>query len=431
MPAVTTKVIVAILFLVFAGDCIAWSDIHPEDYGAIGDGISDDSRALQRALKLCSNRGAVCRLSPNKSYRVTRPIFIWGQADLIGEAGSSTLIFDVDEAPYLFNVGISGKNNLKPPFSGLIQGVTFRIVSGKRGRLIYFWRTDGARVLGNTFDLGSFEYSATSSGNNNNWVRNGFKGCVRKNIEISRNTVIASADAKGNEGIGLSNFEGVLIRENSIHGVGDDPIGIHFSKDVLITNNALTSVDGRIFIGNSRNVRVSANSHSRIASPKDRKFRKGIGLIYVGFEKFTKHEHMAPTDIVVSENRLTYPKGAIDGGAAIYLYAPRGAKITDNVIINDSPKVKASAVHLLPIEFKQGWNDPDHIDAGKTAKVGSVEISGNSSLGKYPLRFLMTGNCEDYRGPVRVANNVAPRFQFYCAGVTQQDNTSTDRGVLR
>ena len=334
--------------------------VDPADYGAVGDGVEDDSVSLQRALTACSELGVTCLLPSGKKYLVTTPLFLWGEASLRGEDSASTILLNAGEEPYILNLGISGKNKLEAPFSGVISHVNFEVIGGQGGRIIYLWRTRGASILNNTFDVSVYPYSATSSGNNNSWVKNGFQNCIRENIVITGNKIVGSANNLGSEGIGLGHFDGAVIERNEIIGVGDDPVGIHFSKNITISNNIMKSVDGRIFVSDSQNVNVSDNQHERVRSAANNSFYRGISLLYIGFESLTSNEYAAPSNAFVRSNILQYPAGAIDGGAAIYIYGPRNVSIDNNTILNNSGEVTATAIHLLPAVFEGFWADPEN-----------------------------------------------------------------------
>lgn len=415
--------LVALLLVQFSHSAYAKiaAEVDVSQY-AKGDGIIDDTENLQKALTICSEKGLTCRFPSGKNFLVTSPIYLWGDASLKGESGMGGITFNVKSSPYLMNVGISGPNKLEKPFTGAISGIRFNVKGGDGGRILFFWRTIGAGIYNNVFDVGGYAYSATSSGNDNAWVKNGFKNTIRKNITIVGNKIIAASNDIGSEGIGLGHFDGVLIGENTITGVGDDPIGIHSCKNVNIINNNLTSVDGRIFVSNSQNVQISHNRHERTRSLKDGKFYKGISLLYIGFETFETNDFPAPSNIHVHHNYLYYPDGAVDHGAAIYLYGPRATIIESNKVVNDSPFLTATALHLLPTPFVGSWGDPDRIDSSKMARVWDVEISKNSSEGMFPLEMVMTGNCKEYKGKVYIRNNTARSFRFYCNQVVQSGN---------
>jgi len=392
--------------------------IDPISFGAIGDGVTDDTQAFQKALSLCSEQGITCGVPSGKSFLITAPLYIWGKANLVGDKLQGSIVFNGGDSPYLMNVGIGGPQRLKPPFSGRIANVRFVTSGGAGGRILYFWRTENAVIADNRFEVGEYAYSATSSGNNNKWL-SGLRDYIRKDIQIKGNTIVAQATNGGSEGIGLEHFDGALIQDNTIIGVGDDPIGIHFSQNVKILNNRMSSTHGRLYVSNSVDVEISHNEHERMASLKDGKFYYGIALLYIGFESYDEPKgYRAPTNIRLNANRLHYPEGAIDEGGAIYLYGLRNGIIENNQIVNDSALVnKASGLHLLPARFSGKWEDPTNMDENNVAKVRDVIIADNVSMGKYPLGFRMTGNCIEYLGPVHVKNNIAKFHKFYCNNV--------------
>lgn len=397
-------------------------EVNVLDYGAIGDGVTDDTVAIQRAFKKCSNFGLTCKIPKNKTFLVTDSLFLWGKSSLVGEGESGVIDFRVSHHFYLLNIGIKAKNKIAQPFSGIISGVKFKVSSGKKGRIIFFWRTKGASILDNIFEVGNYRYSATSSGNVVSWL-NDVRLYIRKNITIKRNKIIATADYLGNEGFGLGSFDGVVISNNTILGVGDDPIGVHYSRNIVISNNNMTSVDGRLYVSNSVNVEVVNNNIKRIQSLHDNKYYRGIALIYIGFELYNrKNSYSAPTNINVFDNNLYYSKDTIDMGAGIYVYGPRNVNIARNSIINDSKSVTASAIHLLPARFSAPWSDPEGIDSQRVARVWAVSIYDNIIGGDYPQKIKMTGNCIEYVGKVSFRNNLASDYKIFCTEVENYGN---------
>jgi len=391
-------------------------------YGAIGNGTADDTVVVQRALTKCSEDGLVCKVPKNKTFLITGPLFLWGKSSLIGQDDTGVIEFRVLNSRYLLNIGISGKNKIEEPFSGEITGVNFKVNGGSKGRIIFFWRTQGASIKNNIFDVGNYRYSATSSGNVKSWLKRAGL-YVRKNIEIKRNMVIAASDELGSEGIGLGGFDGAVISENTILNVGDDPIGVHYCKNIKIQDNYMTSIDGRLYVSNSVNVDINNNVAKRVASPINNRFYKGIGLIYVGFELYSKSNSLsAPGNINIYDNDLYYPTGAIDAGSGIYVYGPRNVNVGRNIIKNDSEKVIASAIHLMPAHFSAKWNDPDNIDSPNIARVWKVSIFGNIAGGVFPQKIIMTGKCVDFMGKVIIRDNLAKGYQLYCPKVKVTGN---------
>ncbi len=105
-----------------------------------------------------------------------------GNAHVLGEDPSSTITFNASDAPYLLNLGISGKQHLEQPFSGSIENLTFVVGGGTGGRILYFCAHQRRIDLAHTFRVGTYSYSATSSGNDNAWVKDGPVNCIRENL---------------------------------------------------------------------------------------------------------------------------------------------------------------------------------------------------------------------------------------------------------
>ncbi|MGH8711353.1 MAG: hypothetical protein ACREVA_08570, partial [Burkholderiales bacterium] len=83
----------------------------------------------------------------------------------------------------------------------------------------------------------------------------------------------------------------------------------------------------------------------------------------------------------------------------------------------------------LPARFSGKWKDPTYMDENNVARVWDVIIVDNVSIGKYPLGFIMTGNCIDYMGPVHVKNNIAQFHKFYCSNVFVSKSRIPARGI--
>lgn len=388
---------------------------------AIGDGIADDTDRFQLALTECSVKGLICFIPTQTRLLITHEVYLWGNARLIGSDETSVIAIQTGATPYVINIGIRGPQQLETVWNGVITNVTFEADDNGTGRMIYFWRTDGAKIVKNRFNLGSSRYGPMSSGNNNAIVVNGNVNCVRRNISIKENVITATlSDANGNEGIGLNQWNGAEIIRNTINGVADDMIGIHFSENIRIDENNVSGIDGRILIANSRVVDVINNHVTRSASRGDGSWHVGISLIYIGHENDSTHAFPAPTQITVRGNILTYQPGAIDNGAAIYVYGPRHVVIDGNTVVNNSATATAAGIHVLPFVYSLGvWTDPDGLDNDNVSRVHTVEIKNNNlSAGTFSLPLRETGQtCAYYQGPVYIHDNVAGSFSFICQPV--------------
>ena len=397
--------------------------------GAAGDGVMDDTARVQRALTVCSDLGWTCVIPANKTFLVTREIYMWGGANLVGTDATSKILLSTGSVPYILNIGISGVQQLKPKWTGTIDHVTFQGVGAGSGRIVFFWRSEGATLSHNVFDVGAYHYGPTSSGNNNAIVVDGNMNYIRKNITITDNTILATGtDVIGSEGIGLGQWDGAEIARNTVSGVGDDMIGIHFSNNINIHDNNLSGVDGRLFVSNSRHVTIANNKVARMASGLTGLWYQGIALLYIGHEANATNNNYAPTNITVQGNTLTYPAGAIDNGAAIYIYGPRNVTVINNTVVNNSSTINVTGLHLLPHAFTGGavWTDPGGLDPTTVSRVHDVTISGNNlSAGAYHLPLVETGAlCTHYVGVVTITNNTARGYSFICNPVNGANITN-------
>ena len=380
------------------------------DHGAVGDGVVDDTVAVQSALTECSQNRRTCLLPTGKVYKITSPLFMWGEANLFSWQTTSTafgeLAFSAGAAPYLFHIGISAINTPEQPWSGTIKNIRLRVVGGTAwGRILYFWRVNGGVVTGTVGEVGTYPYSLTSSGNDNAYLSG--NDAIRKNITISNNVFHSTGGDLGSEGIGMGSCDGLVIDSNTITGVGDDVIGVHYCRNVVIRDNTLSSTDGRIFVVNSVNVKIHDNLHTRVPRLDTGAYVSGIALLYVGHEMHSTSGFYAPENVDVRGNTLIYPPGSLDAGGAITLYGARTVNVIGNTIINNSSLVTAHGIYTAPWDYSEGtWTDPTGLD-GQTARMRDITIAGNQLVGAYPLPISQTGAAASYLGTYTVALNVA------------------------
>jgi hypothetical protein len=365
---ICTYIVIASAFAASAGFADA-SNIETTSFHACG---RSDTQELQAALDHCSNSGDTCVIPAGKKYIVDDSLYIWGAGSLKGESATSEIFFSPTRAVSLLHVGVKGPYrsvqgdpaNIKPAFSGTISGITFRIdpaiyaptndgdttppdpaqinagdatrritllpvEEAPSSRLIYFWRTSGASLIGNQFFLNYARYSATSSGNYSYYLYG--NNYIRKNLKIIDNTIDSKdftyQSVHGNEGIGLNGFDGARIEGNTIRGVADDIIGIHFSTDVLIRGNVGDGTKGAVYTASSRCVAIMNNSLTRRAHNGG-----GMELIELGFESGDTPNDRPPTQHVVTGNQLFFPVGTNNAGSAIKAWSPRAVKIAGNFV---------------------------------------------------------------------------------------------------
>lgn len=199
---------------------------------------------------------------------------------------------------------------------------------------------------------------------------------------------------------------------------------MHISTNVVIRNNQLFSVHGRLFVSNSKNVLIRGNYHERVPDAAGQ-WQAGISLLYIGPEGFGSNNYPAPQNHEIVNNTLYYPSGSVDAaGGMIYLYGVRDANCHDNDIVCDAMAFGGQGIYVLPA-LLSSWVDPDGLDPGSTMRVHRFMLFRNRSLGANPRRIIQSGNNSDFPGPGLVDGNLASGYQFYSPTITFGPNNKT------
>ena len=264
------------LFLMLSSAFLNATTINVTNY-VTGDGVTDDSAGLQQAFDAAATQNATLQIPANCIIRTTKNLFIHGTCNIQGSGDSSIILCDDDLAKdhgyYWICVGLTGHRNdggIWDTFSGTISNLCIKASSNaKFGRAFFIFNTSATTISDIFFDFRDgvsspetqwYLFSATASGNNANWELWG-SGPPKtiENITITRNTIIANHCYTDYEGFGMELANNVVISNNFIYGVGDDPIGCHFINGLEIKNNYCYSIDGRILANNCTDVLIEDN----------------------------------------------------------------------------------------------------------------------------------------------------------------------------
>ncbi|MHB9139319.1 MAG: right-handed parallel beta-helix repeat-containing protein, partial [Victivallaceae bacterium] len=248
------------------------ADISVTAFGITGSG--DESTKLQTAFNAIATTGDTLTIPSGMTITVTKNLFLHGSCSIrgLGANNSSTIQCDADldnslpsGRQYWISVGISNHRSYggtQHTFHGSIKDLTIKATSNaKFCRAIFIFNTDSTTIDNVKFDFtsgvstppgDSYLFGATESGNNANWEPSG--AISMSNVTIKNSAMNTNHSYLDSEGFGLANVNTVLIDNNVINNVGDDPIACHNATNVTITNNTCYSIDGRILVTNCKNV---------------------------------------------------------------------------------------------------------------------------------------------------------------------------------
>jgi hypothetical protein len=248
------------------------NQINVLDLGATGNGVTDDTEALEKALAAVQPGQSI--YFPKGTYRISRPLLLkTAQVSVVGESeGKSTLLFD-NSLDYHKKYGKRvGMLNLYA--DGLsVKGLTFdqNYRGSKRDRkstaLISCIQGGGA-YLGKTRSLSRIEIS---------YCRFydffgdavGFFAAGANNLHVHHNSFVSSYivqkwpdhHVEGEQCIGVNWAVDCIIEDNTIDGALDDAIAIHNkSSNVVIRRNTITTTAGRILLNGTNGGVIENNT---------------------------------------------------------------------------------------------------------------------------------------------------------------------------
>lgn len=238
-------------------DVLNGAVVTPEMYGAVGDGVADDSDAVQQAFTNGTN------VVMHGKYYVTKTLYLDGQHNIIGGGTIIADLPEVDPNEYLLVLGATSMGVAGNVFTGTIENIRFVILGGNYDYVIGGCNAQNATIRDCFFDLTAanchnkviaFVNNASVAMNNSN----------SRDYLIDNNTIIYEADPNDSknmcESIGVAVRKGVTISNNLMFNCKDDSPGVHGCKDVNICNNFIYSYSARIYVSNSSDVDIYANS---------------------------------------------------------------------------------------------------------------------------------------------------------------------------
>lgn len=398
--------------------------------GARGDGVSDDSAAIQAAINAAVGKGTV--FFPPGTFRVTRNLYVYGTVDLVSN-GSATIRLDADLAKadgveYWINCGVPSKGGKPTTWTGRMRGLTFQVsANGNTQRILNIHRGYDWCVTQCTFDVTPGGARSVAGGicgmNNAAW-------CTPDTRQINRimhcKFLGAQAAATGSEAISMGNASQVWIEGNYTYGFGDDAIAVHLCTDVVITNNRCYSADGRIYADGLVHGQIHDNFIQRIQDVATNTWIAGGGLIWI---EISAAVSPAPTDIAITNNWLQHGLGTGRNTYGIRLRGVRNTTVTDNSIRDDSGL--GYGITLEGMVGPNGWTDPAGLDKDGKARLRNVRIHGNQLGGTTPPR-IFEGQAfpGSTAGPVIVYGNTPSRIAAGSSTYTVGEDFETNGNIV-
>lgn len=308
-------------------DIIKKAVTTPEMFGAAGDGVSDDTQAVQDAF----DNGDHIILS--NEYKITSTLFLSGNKTVSGTGKLLGYLPASDVNEYLIIMGASDIGSAADTFSGVIENITIELHSGNYNYVIACINADNTEFNNIYFDLSSADC-------HNKVIFIGFDNDVvsdnssDKNYSISNCTFIFDSDMGSSynlcECIGVLRRSLVLIKNNNIRYAKDD-LGVHHCHYVdIIGNKMLDNFYGRIYVGNSTDFKINGNEIV------ENIYRWTMGIL-VEWETTAVSADIIPSVFEIIDNIVDYRNNTT--ATTTYGIRVRGAKkgiISGNRMLFDS-----------------------------------------------------------------------------------------------
>ncbi|MBD0379791.1 right-handed parallel beta-helix repeat-containing protein [Paenibacillus sedimenti] len=337
-------------------------------YGAIGNGIADDSLAIQKALDQAKNAGGGTVFFPKGTYKTTRNLYIYNNTNLVGYSakisktdgglGYTVLMIMARqnnitiEGLWLENLSMSdsmmidianGSSNIE------IRSNTF---TGSRAQAVNINAADISQVIVANNEFKEVGYGVLTNRNANNLkdlriVENNFAGIYADAIEINHpggpETVKASNIVIANNHISVPPEYGSGLSS----GFG---IGIAGATDVTIIGNTIENVryEGIHIEDNAKNISIVGNVINGVKSNPDNGLNSGIFVLDGDYITISGNSIYNATDYgihleidpnnsasntVITGNTVSNNTG---GGMKIVAQGTANLVVSENIVTNNT-----------------------------------------------------------------------------------------------
>ena len=358
--------------------------VSVKDFGAVGDGVTDDTAAIQAAL----DSGAKSVYILGGTYKITDNLYVHGNISIIGD-GKSTTTFNLTNVPTYAYWIICGHSSYgtTATWSGEFSGITLDVDAAIEIGL----------YLGSVDKIAVRDVEVITSGNVANGAIKGINNFVygssqvRRYISIENCTVSDCALGDG-ETVGIGSGNDIVVKNLLVLGGARDDLGIHNCGGVLIEGCTISSYDGRIYVSDSSNVQIVNNKLDYAQASQ------GMG-IYVGSESTAFPSYAE--NYIISGNIIKYGTSCNGSSFGIRVESGRQILVSNNRLINQSSFANGRIV--VESQSLPGWVDPSSIDPNDNPQSHNVTLIGNIVDDQ-----IYVPNCNG----ITISNNVADRYNI-------------------
>lgn len=420
--------------------------VSVRDFGAIGDGITDDTAAIQAAINAATSADTKVLVPPG-TYLLTDTLTV-----------NTTLVFDGGRFSTGYTIKINGTASMLAHNGG---GITFNQSSGYIGTLpntyatqvlcgldstwsgridnllfdfnnltdayvISFWNCDGFEVSNNQLlnlyasNGGSIIGSPNSS--------TGIVGAMprsSKNGKIYNNTLKFLNVPTGAQMCGVTQSENISFFNNTFIGAGDDIINIDSSDRISFCNNYCSTRIGTILVNVSTNFTIIGNTivkeNAQWKSPgvfSGPFTGGGIALHIVdGSQAFGARNGIVANNLIINNDAL------YDMTQPMTIAGVENVTVINNTFINNRPNAN----------FVFGVNNSGSVIPGTTIYNKNLIVKNNTVIrGRYNVNnagsstsdgVIFTDNVANGGGYAVVAMNLVD------FNVTRNDYADNNLGI--
>jgi hypothetical protein len=370
-----------------------------KDFGAVGDGITDDTAAINRALYqiYCRETNTAIRRSiffPAGTYRITGTINIPPYATLIGEGPQNTIIeMDVDgDAEYVMQTADSlqqtgdniGTNGATTPISIIIENMCFKTLKAidigfiNKASEVTFNQVDWQGPLTTTELINDSDDISCIRFNSSNAVEThqiDFNNCVFTGCTWGIHTNTQSRGIKIISSHFSTLFQGVVLEQNP---AGDqyDPAGFGISSCDFDTIYA----QGIVY-----NVGLNATAQNTFGDVGN--YFGGITQPHTSIIDFASSNNISVGDMFerADDYAVTYPRVDLNGAASIAFtngqQLAMGTYVRNSgltvVLANNVPTATSAVTYN--VSNSRAININYTITRGLTYRSGTIVVATNGS----------------------------------------------------